>query len=67
LYVRGQKAVNGTAKHFIRKHDMSDYETNQDDEWSDEELLGSLGEELNNEDDGEATIWGFSLLEEEAA
>jgi len=46
---------------------MSDYETNQDDEWSDEELLGSLGEELNNEDDGEATIWGFSLLEEEAA
>jgi hypothetical protein len=44
-----------------------DYETNQDDEWSDEELLGSLGEELNDDDDGDAEIWGFSLLEEEEA
>ena len=58
-----------TAKHFKGKHDtMSDYETNQDDEWSDEELLGSLGEEMVNDIvDEDCEIWGFSLLEEEAA
>jgi len=44
---------------------MPDYDINLDDEWSDSELLGCLGEEYNDEDDGEAEIWGFSLLNEE--
>jgi hypothetical protein len=47
---------------------MSDYETNQDDEWSDEELLGSLGEEMVNDIvDDDCEIWGFSLLADEEA
>ena len=32
---------------------MPDYDINLDDEWSDSELLGCLGEEYNDEDDGE--------------
>ena len=47
--------------------DIYNYDCNLDDEWNDEELLGCLGEEYNDEDDGEAEIWGFSLLEDEEA
>jgi hypothetical protein len=47
-----------------------DYEINMDDEGSDEELLGSLGEEMDEElVDDDCEIWGFHVLveEEEAA
>ena len=45
---------------------MSDYDVNLDDEWSDEELLGSLGETfVNDEVDDDCEVWGFSLLNED--
>jgi hypothetical protein len=67
LYVGDQKAVIRTANNYSKEHDMNDYDDNMDDEWSDEQLLGTLGEELSDETvDEDCEIWGFSLLEEEA-
>jgi hypothetical protein len=46
------------------------YEINMDDELSDEQVLGILGEELSDEtEDDDCEIWGFHVLveEEEAA
>ncbi len=50
---------------------MDNYEINFDDEWNDEQVLGTLGEELSDEtEDDDCEIWGFHVLveeEEEAA
>lgn len=72
LYVREQKRAEGSHRNcqqlLGRKHGMSDYDVNLDDEWQDEQVLWHFDEELVVEAvDEDCELWGFSLLEDEEA